>query len=94
MAMVAVDEIPCLAQGYGYDLEFAHVPIMVNVNGVGHPTRGTRYNHPVPDMYGEFDRPASEPVIGGLDAEGHTFLEVALEEMEIEADTLAALAQR
>jgi hypothetical protein len=45
-------------------------------------------------MYGEFDRPTTEPVIGELDAEGRTFLEVAEEEMEIEADTLAALAER
>ncbi len=45
-------------------------------------------------LYGEFDRPATEPVVGGRDAQGRTFLEVALEEMEIEADTLADLQQR
>lgn len=45
-------------------------------------------------LYGEFDRPATEPVVGGRDAQGRTFLEVALEEMEIEADTLEELKHR
>jgi hypothetical protein len=45
-------------------------------------------------MYGEFDQPAGELIIGEYDTQGRTFLEVALEEMEIEADTLALLADR
>lgn len=46
------------------------------------------------DLYGEFDRPASDPVVGEPDSRGRSFLDIAREELVVEAEALTLLAER
>lgn len=48
----------------------------------------------MPDMYGLLDIPPTDPVIGGRDADGRSFMDVAREELIIEAETLRDLEDR
>ncbi len=46
-------------------------------------------------LLNEFDRPVNDSVVTGeRDLKGRTFLDVAFEQVSVEADTLALLAER
>ncbi|CPW71534.1 hypothetical protein [Mycobacteroides abscessus] len=46
-------------------------------------------------LLNQFDRPVSDgPVTGGRDAQGRSFLDIAREQVVVEADTLELLAER
>lgn len=45
-------------------------------------------------LLNKFDRPVDDAVVtGGRDSNGRTFLDVAFEQVSVEADTLALLAE-
>ncbi|WP_158498057.1 hypothetical protein [Mycolicibacterium austroafricanum] len=46
-------------------------------------------------LFNEFDRPVNDAAVTGeRDSNGRTFLDVAFEQVSVEADTLVLLAER